>query len=121
MKEEEDLRGLAPGNTGPFAGDATEIHALDRHVVGDRPDRSDLVEALPPFGPTGRARFEPSSSRMASISVWIMRRAAKSVLVVPVEDVLPFRGVDVQLCDGRRGRAGLSGEDGTGIPRVSWQ
>ena len=57
MKVHEDARRVASGSERPFARDTVRIHRLKRDIVGNRPDRSYLVDALAPLRPSDGPRL----------------------------------------------------------------
>src|SRR5262249_7813532 len=57
VQVDEHARDVAAGDDRPFAGDAVEIDRLELYVLGNRPDRADLVEALAALGPAHRPRL----------------------------------------------------------------
>ncbi len=57
VKEHQHSRRVAGGSNRPFAGHAVEIDRLELDVVGNRPDRPDLVDAIAPLLPAHRPRL----------------------------------------------------------------
>ena len=57
VKEQDDVRDVAARDDRLFAGHAGAVDGLERHVLRDRPDGADLVDAAPPRLPPGRPRL----------------------------------------------------------------
>ena len=54
VKEEQHIGGIAARNDRPFAFEAIDVDRLELDVAGDRPDRANLLDALPPLLPPDR-------------------------------------------------------------------
>jgi hypothetical protein len=57
MKEHQNTACIAARNDRPLPRHAAEIDHIKLHVLGYRPNGTDLVEALSPLGPTDRPRL----------------------------------------------------------------
>jgi hypothetical protein len=57
MKKQQHARRITSRDNRPFCLQTADIHSLKLHVIGYRPNRTDLVETLPPFRPADRTRF----------------------------------------------------------------
>jgi hypothetical protein len=57
MKKHQNASGIAARNDGPLPRYPAKLDWSDLHVLGDGPNRADLVEALSPLGPTDRPGF----------------------------------------------------------------
>ena len=57
MKVDQHTGGVGAGDDRPFAFDPVEIDRLKLDVIGDRPDRSDLLDPASALFPTDRARL----------------------------------------------------------------
>src|SRR5262249_9174115 len=127
-RRSQALRGLLPGLR-PCLSPAGVTrrrpggHGARRSPGADRacpeaplPRRAELETAPPRLrDPSRRPRGRRPAAPVSHLPA--LRGAGRSVLVVPVEDVLAFRGVDVELGDRIPGRA-LTREDRAGIPRI---
>src|SRR6266487_3666187 len=55
MKKYQNAGRITPGHNGVFPGHAADIDRDELHVVGYRPNRADIVEALTPPRPPDRS------------------------------------------------------------------
>ena len=62
MKVHQHAGGVGAGDDRPFAFDAVEIDRLELDVVGDRPDRSDLLDPASALLPADRPRLGAEES-----------------------------------------------------------
>jgi hypothetical protein len=62
MKVDQRAGGVGAGNDRPFALDPIEIDRFELDIVGDRPDRADLLDPASPLFPAHRPRLGAQES-----------------------------------------------------------
>jgi hypothetical protein len=57
MKKKQNSGGVTAGNDRVFPGHAADVDGGELHVIGDRPNRTDMIKASAPLRPTDRTRL----------------------------------------------------------------